>query len=267
MWCCGAPNTLRCCRRQTRRGWPNGFTASPGGTGRGGRGGGGGGGEGSNVATDSGGDASVPRPPSRAHPGWVLRDEPGAPPVPWVSVDVDGPGGEAVLPPLPDGSDGSDGSDGGGGGGGGSGGSGGRADGRVLRVTVRPGEVLFLPALWYHAVTQGPDGAAAAGGAADAGLVVAVNFWYDMDYGSPAAAYARFVREVGRARAGRAGGAGGGGGARTRPRGDAARCCLRATSARVDATRWVGPRRLYALVRRSGAHDAGGGGGGVLPAL
>eukprot|EP00494_Astrolonche_serrata_P004558 UN04571 len=41
-------------------------------------------------------------------------------------------------------------------------------------VTVGPGETLYLPALWYHEVHQIPD---------KEGKTIAVNFWYDMDYG------------------------------------------------------------------------------------
>ena len=42
-----------------------------------------------------------------------------------------------------------------------------------LRVIVRPGELLFLPSLWWHQVEQraGKDG-----------LVIAVNYWYDMEF-------------------------------------------------------------------------------------
>ena len=42
-----------------------------------------------------------------------------------------------------------------------------------LRVVVRPGELLFLPSLWWHQVEQraGKDG-----------LVIAVNYWYDMQF-------------------------------------------------------------------------------------
>merc|ERR1712183_958414 len=41
---------------------------------------------------------------------------------------------------------------------------------RPVRVSVGPGEVLFLPALWWHAVSQraGADGS-----------TIAVNYWYE----------------------------------------------------------------------------------------
>lgn len=44
---------------------------------------------------------------------------------------------------------------------------------KPMRVTVRPGEVLFLPSLWWHQVEQhaGKDE-----------LVIAVNYWYDMQF-------------------------------------------------------------------------------------
>jgi jumonji domain-containing protein 7 len=50
-----------------------------------------------------------------------------------------------------------------------------------LTVTVRAGEALYLPAMWFHAVTQ-----RGAFGDAETGEYVpatAVNFWYDMHFG------------------------------------------------------------------------------------
>lgn len=38
-----------------------------------------------------------------------------------------------------------------------------------FNITVRPGQVLYLPALWFHAVRQ-------------RGRTIAINFWYDMAY-------------------------------------------------------------------------------------
>jgi peptidyl-lysine (3S)-dioxygenase / protease len=43
-------------------------------------------------------------------------------------------------------------------------------------VTLHPGQVLYLPALWFHAVKQEPNAE---------GLCVAVNYWYDMDFTGP----------------------------------------------------------------------------------
>jgi jumonji domain-containing protein 7 len=56
----------------------------------------------------------------------------------------------------------------------------------VLTVTVRAGEVLYLPAQWYHAVQQHGD---CDGGA---GVVIAVNYWWDMQFG-PTSALNEFV--------------------------------------------------------------------------
>lgn len=44
---------------------------------------------------------------------------------------------------------------------------------KPLRITVRPGELLYLPSLWWHQVEQhaGSDK-----------LVIAVNYWYDMQF-------------------------------------------------------------------------------------
>ncbi|GAB5587653.1 hypothetical protein Unana1_02553 [Umbelopsis nana] len=44
---------------------------------------------------------------------------------------------------------------------------------KPITVTVREGEMLYLPAFWMHQVMQdGPEG------------VIAVNYWYDLDYQS-----------------------------------------------------------------------------------
>ncbi len=52
---------------------------------------------------------------------------------------------------------------------------------RPLEVTLRPGDVLYLPSCWYHEVRQAPP-------AGDPGApCAAVNFWFDMRFG------ARFV--------------------------------------------------------------------------
>ncbi|RKP28077.1 cupin-like domain-containing protein, partial [Syncephalis pseudoplumigaleata] len=53
---------------------------------------------------------------------------------------------------------------------------------RPLRVTVQPGEVLYLPSMWYHHVRQ-------------QGRTVAVNWWYDMEYGANYA-YLMLVRGI-----------------------------------------------------------------------
>ena len=51
---------------------------------------------------------------------------------------------------------------------------------KPLTVTVRSGEVLYLPSLWHHFVEQegGPDG-----------VCIAVNFWYDMAFDAKFAYY------------------------------------------------------------------------------
>jgi len=41
-------------------------------------------------------------------------------------------------------------------------------------ITVKAGEALYLPALWFHQVSQSPD---------EEGRTIAVNFWYNMQYG------------------------------------------------------------------------------------
>jgi hypothetical protein len=53
-------------------------------------------------------------------------------------------------------------------------------------VRVQAGEMLYVPPMVYHRVSQG-------GTAAEP--TIAVNWWYDMDYGAPWA-MARFAQEV-----------------------------------------------------------------------
>ncbi|KAG5925995.1 hypothetical protein E4U42_003753 [Claviceps africana] len=49
---------------------------------------------------------------------------------------------------------------------------------KPMRVTLNPGDMLYLPAMWYHKVSQSssPEGE---------GFVVAVNYWYDMEFSGP----------------------------------------------------------------------------------
>jgi jumonji domain-containing protein 7 len=42
-----------------------------------------------------------------------------------------------------------------------------------MKIVLEPGNVLYLPSLWYHQVEQEND---------EIGRVIAVNFWYDMQY-------------------------------------------------------------------------------------
>ena len=57
-----------------------------------------------------------------------------------------------------------------------------------MRVTLEEGDMLYLPALWYHKVSQSVD---------DEGLCCAVNYWYDLDFGGGFWSMAGFVRTVG----------------------------------------------------------------------
>jgi jumonji domain-containing protein 7 len=57
-----------------------------------------------------------------------------------------------------------------------------------LRVTLDEGDMLYLPALWYHKVSQSCD---------EEGLCCAVNYWYDLDFSGGFWSMANHVRSVG----------------------------------------------------------------------
>lgn len=58
---------------------------------------------------------------------------------------------------------------------------------RPLRVTLDEGDMMYLPAMWYHRVGQG-NGAE--------GFSCSVNYWYDMDFGGSLWAQIAFLRDV-----------------------------------------------------------------------
>jgi len=57
-----------------------------------------------------------------------------------------------------------------------------------LRVTLEEGDMLYLPTLWYHKVSQSCN---------DEGICCAVNYWYDLDFSGGFWSTANFVRSVG----------------------------------------------------------------------
>lgn len=59
---------------------------------------------------------------------------------------------------------------------------------RPLKVTLEEGDMLYLPALWYHKVGQSCD---------EEGLCCAVNYWYDLDFAGGFWSMSTFVRSVG----------------------------------------------------------------------
>ncbi|KAK4034885.1 cupin-like domain-containing protein [Parachaetomium inaequale] len=55
------------------------------------------------------------------------------------------------------------------------------------RVTLEPGDMLYLPCMWYHKVSQS---------CSPEGVCIAVNYWYDMDFTGPLYPLSTFVRSV-----------------------------------------------------------------------
>lgn len=52
-----------------------------------------------------------------------------------------------------------------------------------IQVKVAAGEMLYLPSLWFHRVTQSCE-------------TVAINYWYDMKFDSPHWCYFNFLQEM-----------------------------------------------------------------------
>lgn len=58
---------------------------------------------------------------------------------------------------------------------------------KPIRVTLDPGDFLYLPAMWYHKVSQTSSAE---------GICVAVNYWYDMEFSGPLYCLDTLVRSV-----------------------------------------------------------------------
>lgn len=59
---------------------------------------------------------------------------------------------------------------------------------RPLRVTLEPGDMLYLPAMWYHKVSQS---------CSEEGICVAINYWYDMEFSGSLYSLVSLVRTLG----------------------------------------------------------------------
>ncbi|KAL3818349.1 hypothetical protein ACJIZ3_004254 [Penstemon smallii] len=57
---------------------------------------------------------------------------------------------------------------------------------KPFEVTVKAGEMLYLPSMWFHHVTQSPD---------ETGLTIAINYWYDMPFDIKYA-YFQFLQSI-----------------------------------------------------------------------
>jgi len=57
---------------------------------------------------------------------------------------------------------------------------------RPVRVSLGKGDMLYLPALWYHKVSQSCEG----------GICCAVNYWHDMEFGGSFYPLCGFARNV-----------------------------------------------------------------------
>lgn len=58
---------------------------------------------------------------------------------------------------------------------------------RPLRVTLNAGDMLYLPAMWYHKVSQTSG---------EEGFACAVNYWYDMSFEGSFWTSNAFIRDV-----------------------------------------------------------------------
>ncbi|KAK7966015.1 phospholipase A2 [Apiospora aurea] len=56
-----------------------------------------------------------------------------------------------------------------------------------MRVTLEPGDMFYLPAMWYHKVSQSAN---------EEGVCIAVNYWYDMEFSGPLYPLVSFVRNI-----------------------------------------------------------------------
>ncbi|KAM4085333.1 hypothetical protein ACJW30_10G019200 [Castanea mollissima] len=57
---------------------------------------------------------------------------------------------------------------------------------KPFQCTVKPGQILYLPSMWFHHVRQSPDAG---------GRTIAINYWYDMQFDIKYA-YFNFLKSI-----------------------------------------------------------------------
>lgn len=68
------------------------------------------------------------------------------------------------------------------------------AHAQPLTVTLDAGDMLYLPALWFHRVAQ--DVGPSPGGPTEAPAAIAANWWFDLRMDAPLWTAAAFVRRT-----------------------------------------------------------------------
>lgn len=62
-----------------------------------------------------------------------------------------------------------------------------------MHVTLQKGDILYLPALWYHRVAQDVGESPAP---AESRATIAVNWWFDVEMSAPLWSFTSFLRRA-----------------------------------------------------------------------